>query len=94
MLERVARITELFPAPFVVMGHTHVPTAVRVGAATYINVGSWAEERPDPRADLRFNPDPIAYRAARTHLVIRETDEGPDARFYEWHPDSGPRERT
>lgn len=93
MFERVARITEIFPAPLVVMGHTHVPVAVRVGGTTYINVGSWAEEHPDPRGDLRFNPNPIAYRAARTHLVIRETDDGPDARFYEWDPESGPRLR-
>ena len=31
-----------FPCAFVVMGHTHAPTATRVGAATYVNVGSWA----------------------------------------------------
>lgn len=78
MVERAARLSKMFPAAFVVMGHTHEPTAVRAGEATYINVGSWAEHEAD------------SHRAARTHLVIRTTPEGPEATFCQWDV-SGPR---
>jgi hypothetical protein len=83
MTDRAARISRIFPAPFVVMGHTHVPLSVRAGEATYINVGSWSEE-DDPSS---------SYRAARTHAVIHEREGKPEARLYEWHPEVGPRLR-
>jgi len=83
LVDRASQLARLFPAAFVVMGHTHVPTAVRAGEATYINVGSWAEEEPD--AD---GGEP--YRAARTHLVIRVRQGAPEAHFCAWAPD-GPR---
>jgi hypothetical protein len=61
MLDRASHIAKLFPAPFVVMGHTHVPMSRPIeGDATYINLGSWAEEEPDPAAP----PDAHVYRAA------------------------------
>lgn len=49
MIERAASLATLFPAAFVVMGHTHTPArmAINDGEATYINVGSWAEEEGD-----------------------------------------------
>jgi UDP-2,3-diacylglucosamine pyrophosphatase LpxH len=86
LTDRAARIATLFRAPYVVMGHTHIPMSASVGdATTYINVGSWSEE-DDPTS---------SYRAARTHLVIHERDDGgAEALFYEWHPDDGPRLRT
>ena len=82
MVERAAHLAKLFPAAFVVMGHTHVPVAVPAGDATYINVGSWAEEEETP-----------AYRAARTHLVIHVRNERPEAQFCTWE-DDGPQLRV
>jgi UDP-2,3-diacylglucosamine pyrophosphatase LpxH len=84
MTDRAARIAALFRAPYIVMGHTHVPVSVRAGEATYINVGSWSEEA-DPAS---------AHRAARTHAVIHEREDGADAALYEWHPEQGPRLRS
>ena len=87
MVERAAHLASLFPAAFVVMGHTHVPVAVPVGAATYVNVGSWAEDVADDEdaetapADARV---PGPYRAARTHLVIHVRDDGTEAQFCTW----------
>ncbi len=86
MAERATHLARLLPAAFVVMGHTHAPaeTPVNEGAATYINVGSWAEEEPDVA-------DEDAYRAPRTHLVIQLGDDGqPVAELRAWAPD-GPR---
>ena len=62
MVDRAAHLAKLFPAAFVVMGHTHVPAAVPAGDATYINVGSWAEEVEDD-ADGDRRRRPIARRA-------------------------------
>ncbi len=84
LVERAAHLAKLFPAAFVVMGHTHVPMRVPVnaGEATYINVGSWAEEEAEDPAH--------AYRAARTHLVIEHGATGPHAQFLAWSSE-GPR---
>ncbi len=84
---RAGPLSRLFPAAFVVMGHTHVPVraAVDDGRATYINTGSWAEDegsRPD---------GPIAYRAARTHLIIRVGSGGPEAELLAWDSSVGPK---
>ncbi len=81
---RATHIAEIFGAPYVVMGHTHKPLSARAGAATYINVGSWAEE----------DEQHPTYRAARTHVVIHERDGKPEALFYEWVSGDGPRLRT
>jgi UDP-2,3-diacylglucosamine pyrophosphatase LpxH len=82
---RAGALGQLFPAAFVVMGHTHVPvrTAVGDGRTTYVNTGSWAEDA-SPRPD-----EPITHRAARTHLVIRVRDTGPEAELLTWSP-AGP----
>jgi hypothetical protein len=72
LADRAAQLATLFPAAFIVMGHTHVPQTIRAGAATYINVGSWAEHEED------------THRAARTHLVIHVTPSGPEAQFCTW----------
>lgn len=94
MVDRAAHLARLFPAAFVVMGHTHVPTSVRAGDATYINVGSWAEEEPEGAEGAegaeRAPGEPAPYRAARTHLVIRSGGERPEAHFCTW-ADEGPR---
>jgi hypothetical protein len=84
---RAAPLARLFPAAFVVMGHTHVPqrTVLEDGTSTYINTGSWAEEE-GTGADA-----PIAYRAARTHLVIRVSDGPPEGELFIWDSREGPR---
>ncbi len=84
---RAASLARLFPAAFVVMGHTHVPVCavVEEGGATYVNTGSWAE-------DDGVHPDAsFAHRAARTHLVIRVRDTGPEAELLAWDSTAGPR---
>src|SRR5205807_616548 len=77
--ERATHLARLFPAAFVVMGHTHIPMKVPVadGTSTYVNLGSWAEEEGDAAAGS-------VYRAARTHLVIRPEESGPVAEFLAW----------
>jgi hypothetical protein len=83
LVERAGHLARLFPAAFVVMGHTHTPAMVSVaqGAATYVNVGSWHEAEATS-ADT--------FRAARTHLVIHPNDAGPRAEFLAWSAE-GPR---
>jgi UDP-2,3-diacylglucosamine pyrophosphatase LpxH len=92
MVDRAAHLAKLFPAAFVVMGHTHIPVSVPAGDATYINVGSWAEE-VDENASLAVTEPPAvidpAYRAARTHLVIHVRNDRPEAHFCSWE-DTGP----
>ncbi len=90
MLERATPLARLFPAKFVVMGHTHAPakTVVADGASTYVNVGSWAEEEADDR-----HPGRKLHRAARTHLVIHLGDHGPVGELLAWGAD-GPRPWT
>jgi hypothetical protein len=83
LVERAGHLARLFPAAFVVMGHTHTPAVVSVaeGAATYVNVGSWHEGEAT---------DATTYRAARTHLVIHPAESGPHAEFLAWGAE-GPR---
>ena len=89
MIERAGQLAKLFPAAFVVMGHTHTPAkmAINDGESTYINVGSWAEEEGQGGEG---EPEDSNYRAARTHLVIHRGDQGPVAEFLAWDGD-GPR---
>jgi len=88
LAERAGHLARLFPAAFVVMGHTHSPAMVPVaeGAATYVNVGSWHEAEPpkDPEQAAHV------FRAARTHLVIHPAPSGPVAQFLAWDG-GGPR---
>jgi UDP-2,3-diacylglucosamine pyrophosphatase LpxH len=84
---RAGPLAQLFPAAFVVMGHTHVPVRAAPDArgATYVNTGSWAEaEGTGPDASF-------AHRAARTHLVIRVRDSGPEAELLAWDSCTGPK---
>jgi UDP-2,3-diacylglucosamine pyrophosphatase LpxH len=86
LVERAGHLAHLFPAAFVVMGHTHTPAMVSLsqGTATYVNVGSWHEAETDGV------DDPPSYRAARTHLVIHPAPAGLTAEFLAWSPE-GPR---
>jgi hypothetical protein len=86
LAERAGHLARLFPAAFVVMGHTHTPAMIPVaqGGTTYVNVGSWHEA--EPRDDDESPP----FRAARTHLVIHPDPGGATAEFLAWGAD-GPR---
>jgi len=86
LAERAGHLARLFPAAFVVMGHTHTPAMVSIaeGTATYVNVGSWHEEEASGEEGAS------TYRAARTHLVIHPAPAGPTAEFLAWSLE-GPR---
>ena len=86
MAARAGTLSRLLPAAFVVMGHTHIPAEQPVsdgGNATYINLGSWAEEE-----ELEHGHE--SYRAARTHLVIELSEGLPKAELRAWQ-DGAPR---
>jgi UDP-2,3-diacylglucosamine pyrophosphatase LpxH len=87
MIERAAHLAKLFPAAFVVMGHTHTPAKMAINGidASYINLGSWAEEESD-----NGESTDRAYRAACTYLIIRRGEDRPIAEFLAWSED-GPR---
>jgi hypothetical protein len=85
MSARAGDLAKLFPSSFIVMGHTHVPTTKSVGEADYINLGSWAEEEPEPDEEAAH-----VYRAARTHLVVHTKDNRHEAHLYEWCSGVGP----
>jgi UDP-2,3-diacylglucosamine pyrophosphatase LpxH len=84
MLERAPEVAKLFPASFVVMGHTHMPLVRRVDRAVYVNVGAWAEEEPEPGVSK-------PYRAPRTHLVLHDRGDAHVAQLYAWTAE-GPKE--
>ena len=85
MVDRAAQLARIFPAAFVVMGHTHTPASLPAGDATYVNLGAWAEEEPEPASANAF-----LYRAPRTHLVIHVGEAGAEAQFYSWEA-TGPK---
>lgn len=81
--ERSSSVARLFPAAFVVMGHTHLPeTRATAERTTYVNLGAWAE---DDVADGRAPSLP----ATRTHLVVVHDGAEPVAELLTWHT-SGP----
>lgn len=80
-----SRVARLFPAAFVVMGHTHLPEVTRAegAATTYVNLGAWAEGADAPGAS------PLS---SRTHLVLHETEDGASvAELFVWDESVGPR---
>ncbi len=82
--ERATRVARLFPAAFVVMGHTHLPE-VRAGGrneSTYVNLGAWADG-DEGRAD----------GGSRTHFVVHAGDDGRStAELRIWDAETGPRQ--
>jgi len=82
--ERAARVGTVFPAAFIVMGHTHLPE-LRVNSpeSSYVNLGAWAEEELE-EGEVTHLP------ATRTHLVVH-VDERPTATLLSWDTESGPR---
>lgn len=86
MVQRSRDIARIFPSSFIVMGHTHAPLAQTISdGTTYINLGAWAEEEPDPEEE---NP----YRSPRTHLVVHANEDCHEAYLLEWLSGEGPRE--
>jgi UDP-2,3-diacylglucosamine pyrophosphatase LpxH len=82
--ERAARVATLFPAAFVVMGHTHLPEVAESadGTATYVNVGAWAEEEtPD---------DSPGFPASRTHLVVEYVEGRARGLLLRWTEEQRP----
>jgi UDP-2,3-diacylglucosamine pyrophosphatase LpxH len=85
LVMKAGQLAKLFPAAFVVMGHTHTPVYTPAGTATYVNLGSWAEDEEGE------TPGGDAPRATRTHLVIHVGDAAPEARLFTWESGTGPR---
>jgi UDP-2,3-diacylglucosamine pyrophosphatase LpxH len=80
--ESSVRLARLFPAAFIVMGHTHLPETRATERSTYVNLGAWAEdETPEG-----FEQD---LPATRTHLVVTRGAEHPVAELLAWC-DGGP----
>jgi hypothetical protein len=94
LVAKASQLAALFPAAFVVMGHTHTPAHVPAGPATYINVGSWAEDEDVDGAQA--GEDRTSPRAPRTHLVIHVRETRAEAQLLSWESGLGPRryERT
>jgi UDP-2,3-diacylglucosamine pyrophosphatase LpxH len=81
------RVARLFPAAFVVMGHTHLPeVSTRAGSdSTYVNLGAWAD------ADGEGGEPSVT--ASRTHLVVHFRDDGrSEAELRIWDAEIGPRQ--
>jgi len=85
LVMKASQLAKLFPAAFVVMGHTHTPVYTPAGDATYVNLGSWAEDEEGEK------PEGDAPRATRTHLVIHVHETRPEARLFTWESGTGPR---
>ncbi len=82
--DQAPRVAALFPAAFVVMGHTHLPE-VRTrddGEGTYVNLGAWAEDESED--------DAAAKPASRTHLVVELCGDVHSAALMQWEPETGP----
>ena len=81
--ERSALVARLFPAAFIVMGHTHLPEKQPTTEhATYVNLGAWAEDEVEDGLVPNLP-------ATRTHLLVTQVEDHPVAELLTWHP-SGP----
>jgi len=80
--ERSLVVAKLFPAAFVVMGHTHSPEMHPSERTTYVNLGGWAEEdAPDGTSG--------GAPALRTHLVLLNAEDGVTGELRAWR-EGGP----
>lgn len=81
--ERSAFVARLFPAAFIVMGHTHLPERQPTAEhATYVNLGAWAEDEVEDGVVPNLP-------ATRTHLLVTRVEDHPVAELLAWHP-TGP----
>ena len=75
----------MFPAAFIVMGHTHLPElSATCAESAYVNLGAWAEEELDAG-------ESTSLPATRTHLVVQIIDGRPTAVLMQWDAETGPR---
>ena len=82
--ERSALVARVFPAAFIVMGHTHLPEVRATNTnSTYVNLGAWAEDELEEGASPKLP-------ASRTHLVVARGGDEPRAELLIWDTD-GPR---
>lgn len=78
-----ARVAELLPSRFIIMGHTHDPVLEPVkDGVTYINLGAWAVDDVDAEGTFALPPC--------THAVIRFVDGEPQAELRKWSSERGP----
>lgn len=81
--ERSALVARLFPAAFIVMGHTHLPEKQPTAEhATYVNLGAWAEDEVEDGLVPNLP-------ATRTHLLVTRIEDRAVAELLTWDP-SGP----
>ncbi len=78
--ERSTLVARLFPAAFIVMGHTHLPETRPTAHTTYVNLGAWAED------EVEDGHTP-GLPATRTHLVLVHRDGAPMAELLRWSAD-------
>lgn len=79
---RAPLVLQLFPAAFIVMGHTHMPEVSEAAPnQTYVNLGAWAEEDAT-------DGGPSALPATRTHLVLECQGEVPVGELLRWGEDA------
>jgi len=75
--ERSVLVAKLFPAAFVVMGHTHLPEVRSSERVTYVNLGAWAEsDAPEGST--------APATALRTHFVLLRAEGGVTAELRAW----------
>jgi predicted phosphodiesterase len=83
--QSAARISQVFPAAFVIMGHTHMPERSAAGdAVTYVNLGCWAEQDLDGGFADRLP-------SSRTHFVVSGAAEATRGELMVWDSSDGPR---
>jgi UDP-2,3-diacylglucosamine pyrophosphatase LpxH len=95
--DRAARVATLFPAAFVVMGHTHLPEVHegKGSPSVYVNLGAWAGHVNEESGS---NGAEAPGAASRTHFVLLSPPEEGDgcggsevAELRVWDTASGPR---
>lgn len=80
-----AQVAKLFPAAYVVMGHTHQYRFEALSESprtTYINLGWWAGDECEA---------PVGAAPPRSYLVLRWRDGGLSAVLVGWDAEEGPR---
>jgi UDP-2,3-diacylglucosamine pyrophosphatase LpxH len=90
--DRAARVATLFPAAFIVMGHTHLPEVHEPAGSpsVYVNLGAWAGHEDESGRETHARRS--VSGASRTHLVLHtETDGRAVAELRVWDTATGPR---
>jgi len=76
--ESSARVAKLFPAAFIVMGHTHLPEmGPSAERTTYVNLGAWAPEQT-------FGDQSLPLQASQSHFVLVQNGTTISAELRTW----------